>query len=63
MIRITLESQDGFSAESLRQLTNELESSNLLDLAYEDEKPVLHCSEKYNATVEYTECETVTLMS
>ncbi len=63
MIRITIETEDGFSAESLRQLANELESSDLLDLAYEDAKPEIHCGDKYTAAIEYTECETVTLMS
>ena len=63
MVRITIETEDGFTADSLRELANDIENTDLLDLIREDTKPEIHCGDKYTAAIEYTECETVTLMS
>ena len=57
MVRITIETEDGFTADCLRELANDIENDHLLDPVHEYTKATISCDGKYTATIEPTKRE------
>lgn len=52
MVRITIETESGFTVDSLMGLANDLENDHLLDPLHDYTKAIISCDGKYTATIE-----------